>query len=317
MSYLGIRKAIFARLLGDEAATRLDAPDASRGMKYGVDDPRRPNTIGPKPIDHFGIPGCYHSVPVFPHNLSGTGSSTWPAVGIYLRYIKPRLEGGAPGEQLFSPESDIRMTPVAGSEETITFMDGTSVNRASLVEVRKPPRAWDYRFDIRVDSQDEAECAIIGEHILNLLGPVSYLSVDLRSGCKASYDTYIDEPQFMDIPIGTLEGPQVAEYSMIIPLIIEGFEDNTMAFTIRRLISRRALTLSDMFRNPVPEGRVEQGTPGYQICLLDKQDQDPPYLWSDVIGFGILMSGDQAGNLVGFSGDQAGFFEGLSGDQLA
>lgn len=321
MSYLGIRQALFARLSGDDPTTStiLDKPSASHGMLYGENDPRRQAELGSKPIWHYDIPGCYHSVPVYPYNLAGTKIGAWPAVGIYLRYIRPRLKGGAAGEQLFSPEGDKLQCPVPGSEETIVFPDGTSVTRAGLVQVRKAPRAWDYRWDIRVDSHDEAELALIAEHILNLVGPIGYLNVTLRDGACASYNTYIDEPQFMRIPIGTLESAHLAEYALEIPLIVEGFEDNSMAYELRRLINKRALILYDKVHTEEPEARVEQGTPGYQICLLDRPLEVPDASAPDeeVDEFVIAMSGDFAGDTLAMSGDFAGFVEALSGDQRA
>lgn len=238
--YFAAKKALLARLTGQ---TRKDIDRALKhqgGFRAGMVNPStRQIAVGSLAVEAKKL-----RVPVYPFNLVGSSLDVWPAIGVYVRQMRPRQNN-------FQRKDPI-CTPVEGSEKTVDLGRGRTKTGYTLVRTRPQPIPQTYRFEIRVDSRYEEEVMMISEEITERLDMKGFLEVMLLDGSTISVDTELLEPVLIPSPGGTVETHQ-QEWSNLHTYLVEGYIDNTLNTTMHPTITRRKLQIDNSFGEPPDE----------------------------------------------------------------
>lgn len=227
----GIRRGILALLTGLEP-TQIDAALESMGLSGALTE-RQGSDVAFKPVG--SLRGPVLPVPVFPYDLNGTDTNTFPAVSLVWRGVQGRQSNFI----LPVPQEDI-IEEVSGSSMDLEPAYTAPVTRNSLRYRRPHPISVDVFFDIRVDSRNSVELSLIVERIFELLGGFkSYVSVTLNDRSVVTYDTRMDDPVKLEIPLGVFEAQEYAYNSYIFKYVVEAYTDNTSLKQLKALVKHR------------------------------------------------------------------------------
>ena len=236
--YSGIRKALFVRLTGmregqvdaalqtaDTAGFRVKDPDTHSGSGtmrlLGPRGPGQPFTVLDRPVT------------VFPYDLEGTNTDTWPAVTVTLMNIVPRQAQFRRGVVL--------KEDVPGTERSVTFPDGDPSVGFSLVKQREQPKSFDVMIRIKLWAEHEIELSSMMDSLYDILDFKGFLEVRLKDASTIQYDTELLDPATIAVPPGVLAPEDTGEFTSEFVFRVEAYADNTDTSELVRTINSRVI----------------------------------------------------------------------------